>query len=565
MTPHMRSPLARAFNEFRLSPPEFLLGLRRRPVLAPEVRADFDAFARLFDAVPTPPAAAPRALILSYLPLQYTNKMEMLLARALQLRGWRVSVMTNRTTDLLARDSFGRMADVSLVRVEDFLDFRDATGIGAFVKRSLAAARTSVAELKQQAYRGAPIPLNAIASLTAARPDGMVDRADRFYRDLGRMLRRSALLMNAAEAAYEAVQPALILTQEKGFVGTCESFYAAMRRDIDYVQWVSCHQPESIMFKRYRPQTIREHPFSVSEGTWRRVRTMTWHERIRDAVFDEFERGYKSGEWFKYKRLASNQVFADRDALSRELGLDPGKKTAVIYSHILNDANLFYGHDLFASGYEEWLVETVRAASGNRNVNWVLKLHPANVFRNARTGYTGEYGELIALRNAFGTVPDFLTIVRPEARVSPLSFFGITDWGITVRGTVGVELPCFGVPVLTAGTGRYSGKGFTVDSDTRAEYLGRIRAIDRVPPLTGEQVRLGILHAYVVFRARPARYDGALRDSYPDQTSGRQRNLSLRVASVPEVLAHPQMQRITDFLVSSDDDFLDRDAISAND
>ena len=561
----MRSPIARAFNEFRLSPPAFLLALQRRPALDPEIEADIDAFVRLFDPVPMPRVGAPRLLILSYLPLQYTNKLEMLLARGLQLRGWTVSVMTNRSTEVLARDSFGRLTDVSLVRVEDFLDFGDAARVAAFVKRSLAAARRSIVELKQQTYRGAPLPLNAIASLTAARPDGMVERNDRFYRELGKMLRRSALLMNAAEKVYEAVQPSLILSQEKGFVGTCESFYAAMRREIDYVQWVSCHQPESIMFKRYRPQTIREHPFSVSDGTWRHVRNMPWHDRVRDAVFDEFERGYRSGEWFKYKRLADSQRFADRDALSRELGLDPGKKTAVIYSHILNDANLFYGHDLFAGGYEEWLVETVRAASANADVNWVLKLHPANVFRNARIGYTGEYGELVALRNAFGTVPDFLTIVRPEAKVSPLSFFGLTDWGITVRGTVGVELPCFGVPVLTAGTGRYSGKGFTIDSDTRADYLLRIRAIDRIPPLTAEQVRLGILHAYVVLRGRPARYDATLRDTYPDEKGARQRNLSLRLSSVPEVLAHPQMQRITDFLVSADEDFLDRDAISAND
>lgn len=560
----MRSSIARAFNEFRLSPPGFLLGMRPRPALDPEIKADFDEFVRQFDGIPAPRADAPHLLILSYLPLQYTNKMEMLLARSLQLRGWRVSVMTNRSTEALARASFGRLSGVSLLNVEDFLDFGDAAGIAAFVKRSLAAARESIAELKQQTYRGASIPLNAIASLTATRPDGMIERNDRFYRDLAKMLRRSALLMNAAEQVYEAVQPTLILSQEKGFVGTCESFYAAMRREIDYVQWVSCHEPESIMFKRYRPETTREHPFSVSESTWRRVRRAPWHERVRDAVFDEFERGYKSGEWFKYKRLANDQRFADREALTRQLGLDPRKKTAVIYSHILNDANLFYGRDLFVGGYEEWLVETVRAASANRNVNWVLKLHPANVFRNARIGYTGEYGELVALRNAFGAVPDFLTIVRPEEKVSPLSFFRLTDWGITVRGTVGVELPCFGVPVVTAGTGRYSGKGFTVDSSTRAEYLERISTIDRIPPLTAEQVRLGILHAYVVFRARPARYDAALRDSYPDEKGARQRNLALRLASVPEVLAHPQIQHITNFLASAEEDFLDHDAITAN-
>ena len=110
------------------------------------------------------------------------------------------------------------------------------------------------------------------------------------------------------------------------------------------------------------------------------------------------------------------------------LNLGPNKKTVVINSHILNDANLFYGTDLFSGGYEQWLVETARAAAENPAMNWVLKLHPANVSRNARLGYTGEYGELIVLGNAFGKVPELLTVVRPDEKISPLSFFGITDW-----------------------------------------------------------------------------------------------------------------------------------------
>ena len=549
--------LARALNEFRLSPPGFLLGLRRAPAIGADHAADIERFVRLFDEEPPARADAPHLLILSYLPLHYTLKMEMLLARSFQDRGWKVSVMTNRSTDGFVRAYFGRLSGATLLRIEDFLDFGDAAGIASFVKTAVATARESTTEFKGLTYRGAPLPLNAIASLTAGRPDGMIEPSPRLYRDLGKTLRRSALLLNAAERLYGAMRPTLVLSQEKGFIGTCESFHAAMALGIDYVQWVSCHEPESVMFKRYRRERAREHPFSISDATWRSARKQPWDERFRDIVLGEFERGYKSGEWFKYKRLAQDQKFADREGLARQLGLDSAKKTAVIYSHILNDANLFYGNDLFPGGYEQWLVETVRAASENPDVNWVLKLHPANVFRNARIGYSGEYGELIALRHAFGEVPAFLRVVRPEEKVSPLSFFGLTDWGITVRGTIGMELPCFGVPVLTAGSGRYSGKGFTVDSATTGEYLGWIRSIQRIAALTEEQVRLGILHAYLVFRARPARYDATLSDIYPDDSGARQRNLALRVDSVREVLAHPQMRNITEFLLSTDDDFLD--------
>jgi len=553
-----RSALARAINELRLSPPGFLLGLRRPARMGEEDAAEIDRFVRMFEDIPAAPATAPHLLILSYLPLHYTAKMEMILARSFQKRGWKVSVMTNRSTEVFARAYFGRLPGAQLLSIEDFLDFGDAPGIASFVRKAVDTARSSIPEFKRLAYHGARIPLNAIASLTAGRPDGMLEPSERLYRDMGKMLRRSALLIRAAESLYKTVRPTLILSQEKGFIGTCETFYAAVDQGIEYVQWVSCHEPESVMFKRYRRENVRDHPFSVSDATWRRIRRTPWDERYREEVLQEFERGYKSGEWFKYKRLAQDQRFAERDALSRQLGLDPAKKTAVIYSHILNDANLFYGDDLFPGGYEEWLVETVRAAADNQSVNWVLKLHPANVFRNARVGYSGEYGELIALRHAFGSVPDFLKIVRPEEKVSPLSFFGLTDWGITVRGTIGVELPCFGVPVITAGTGRYSGKGFTVDSATVEEYLGRLRAIEKIPPLTEEQIRLGILHAYVVFRARPARYEAALTDIYPDENGAKQRNLVLKAGSLDQVLSHPQIRAITDFLVSKDDDFLDR-------
>ena len=36
-----------------------------------------------------------------------------------------------------------------------------------------------------------------------------------------------------------------------------------------------------------------------------------------------------------------------------------------------------------------------------------------------------------------------------------IHLFKVIDYGITVRGTIGIELPCFGIPVITAGTGRY--------------------------------------------------------------------------------------------------------------
>jgi hypothetical protein len=166
---------------------------------------------------------------------------------------------------------------------------------------------------------------------------------------------------------------------------------------------------------------------------------------------------------------------------------------------------MFYGRDLFAD-QEEWFVETVRAAAANDSVNWVVKLHPANVWKRKRDGVTAELDELVAIRERVGALPAHVRVLEPTSDVSTWSLFGVTDWGVTIRGSVGFELPCLGVPVLTAGTGFYSGRGFTVDSETAEEYLGRIAGIQDVPPPDAQAVELARRHAHALFRLRQTRF-----------------------------------------------------------
>jgi len=553
--------LARALKSFRLGPRSFLTGLRRRSALDAEDLEDAAGLARFFGPPPAPQAAGATGhlVLLSYLALPYTMKVEALLARALQARGWTVSVVSSEAAEPLAHAYFGPALGCKVLRLEDFLDFGSPRDMRGRVEEALDLARRDIALFKAYVYRNAPVGLHSLATLSAARPEGVLGNDAASLRLLGRYLRRTILTQEAARALFAQLRPTLALGVEKGFIGTCETFYAALERGIDYVQWVSCHEPESIMLKRYRPETFREHPFSISVRNWERLRAAPWREQYREAVMAEFERGYRSGDWFRYKGLSAQKSFAGRAELQQRLGLDPAKRTAIIYSHILNDANLFYGTDLFSGGYEQWLVETVRAASRNPAVNWVLKVHPANVQRNARVGYSGEYGELLALQRAFGRVPEFLRVVRPEESVSPLSFFALTDWGITVRGTVGLELPCLGVPVLTAGSGRYSGKGFTIDPETPQEYLDAVAGIHHIPPLNEAQVRLGVRYAYHVFRSRPARYGAVLKDVYDKPVQHpRHRDVAFRVPSIGDALAHPQMRTIMHFLTSpGEDDFLE--------
>ena len=65
-----------------------------------------------------------------------------------------------------------------------------------------------------------------------------------------------------------------------------------------------------------------------------------------------------------------------------------------------------------------------------------------------------------------------------------------------------MELPCFGVPTLTAGTGRYDGLGFTIDSATRDDYEDRLLNLHSIKPLNSYKIALARRHAWYTFQAR---------------------------------------------------------------
>lgn len=498
-------------------------------------------------------------LVVSFFPLPYCLKMEGLIARAMQAKGYRIVVLTNQACLPWVAAYHAEPSGFKIIVLEDYLSPRGLFGLHSRLKRLLATPATVINKVKAFQYRGANIGQHALATVSSQVNDGRIRVTVDLLRQLYRTLRRSVLLTDAAIQVVEEVKPSKVFALEKGFVGTCEIFYAALDAGVDYVQWCGCHEPNSIMLKRYNKCNFREHPFSISNIGWQRIlETPPLNEDFRQRVIAQFAKGYLEGDWFKYKNLVTDLQQQKKQDLLKQLNLNPLKKTAVIYSHILNDANLFYGTDLFEGGYEEWLVETVKAAASNDAVNWVLKLHPANVSRNAKSGYTGEFGELVALKQAFGTIPAFLRIVYPDDKTSPFSYFKITDYGVTVRGTVGLELPCFGIPTLTAGTGRYSSKGFTVDSVSSDEYLTKIKNIHLIEPLTDQQVELGQRYAYFVFQARPARYGAMFSDVYKFPISHvRHRDIEFGDKDIATVLKHPQMQLIVNFLCSETEDYLD--------
>jgi hypothetical protein len=495
-------------------------------------------------------SAGPVALVVSLNEFIYQLKTEAMIAKAFELQGL-TPVFAVPTGAATARRYLGAFGVKRFIELADYVD--DA--LEAEARREAAALAdgiTAVADLARFSYRGAAIGRYAVSTVSRILHEGSVDlREPEARRLLGETLLIAIRSTLASEAILDDLQPELVLFNERNYAAEAPLSDLALARGLNVVQFVAGFQDDSLVFKRYTAETRRLHPRSLSDASWERVKVMAWTPERDDALEEEFARRYDGSQLLQRRNQEWTRPWT-ADEIRRELVLDPSKRTAVLFSHVLWDANMFYGEDLF-DDQEEWLVESVRAACANDRVNWIVKLHPANVWKRKRDGIAGEeLGDLIAIRRRIGTLPRHVKLLLPESPIATRSLFEVVDCGITIRGSIGVELPCFGVPVLTAGTGFYSGRGFTVDSATPGEYLGRLARIEEIAPLSPGQIELARRHAYALLCLRQTPFT-SFRSTISGKGGPLDQNLEVTLGSREELLAAEDLRRLGDWAVNSRD------------
>jgi hypothetical protein len=458
--------------------PALLERARYRTTIERDIRS-FER--RLRGVFPQGRATGPPALVVSLSTFPYQLKVEGMLGSALRLAGYRPVVLVPPASPLAApRRYLAAFGLDELVRLED-VDAEPPPLEGELRRYVLSTA-------------------SRMLHRTSLDPDD--PELQPLLVDLARTAARSRA---AGSKLLDELQPELVLFNERNYAQEAPLCDLALERGLNTIQWVNAFQDDALVFKRYTDETKGLHPRSLSDASWARVRELDWTPEREAELAEEFRLRYGGGWGLARRNHGWTREFP-REEIQRRLGLDPARKTAVLFSHVLWDANMFLrGVDLFGD-QEAWFVESVRAACENDRVDWIVKLHPANVWKQRRDGFEGEGSELEILRERIGELPPHVHVLRASSEISTRSIFELADYGITIRGSIGIELPCFGVPVLTAGTGFYAGRGFTVDSASASEYLDRLRRIEELPPLSEEQTLLAKRHAYALFRLRPARF-----------------------------------------------------------
>jgi hypothetical protein len=497
--------------------------------------------------LPPPSVSAPNLLILSMTDSVYNAKVESMLALALRRRGWKVCVLTSNIYTR-AKRIFRAFGITQFVAFEELV----ARAGGAAAARAEVRRRrndpTDFQSVIEWVYGDAWIGPQLLSSISRRRFDGAPDPRDpETRRQLFDQLLQSVKFVHAAERYLDESRPDMILVNEPNYHVLGPFVDTAIARGIPTIHFSQPSREDGLILKKLTAETRRIHPNSITLDTLDLLARKSWTDTQQAELDREFEKRY-SGFWRMQERNQPGTVEKSASEIARELRLDESKPTAALFSHVLWDANLFFGKDIF-DNYGDWFLQTVEAAVANPRLNWLIKLHPANIWKRKLSGATNEYGELRLIRERIGELPAHVRILPPDTPISTLSLFKTIDVGITVRGSIGYELPCFGVPVVTAGTGRYSGFGFTEDHASRASYLDMLGHLENVRRLDASRIHRARVHAHALFVQRPWVYHSFKSVIGSDVSNPLFQNVSLAVAANQQITDNGDLDRFADWAI----------------
>ncbi|ODS23489.1 hypothetical protein AB835_08630 [Candidatus Endobugula sertula] len=472
---------------------------------------------------------------------------ESIVRKSLELGQYRIKVLTSPTPFVQAA-----YAAMGVNDVEAFHSYCPI--INQKEADSLVKTVTNFQDLIELEYDEVKIGKYISSTLMRRTRQGSLDLNNPTVKSqITSLLGQSIASIKGAQALVAKVDPQVLITVDRGYSPYGEVFDVFVNAGIQVITWNVAHRDNTIMFKRYNMGNRDAHPSSLSERSWEKLRELEWTNKHKETLYSELSSSYESGEWYGEVGTQFGKSTFDTDQIKNKLKLDKSKKTAIIFSHIFWDATFFWGEDLFRD-YEDWFVQTVKAACHNNQLNWLIKVHPANTTKDRRDGIVGDSSEIIALREKIGPLPEHVKVIEADTEINTWSLFKVMDYCLTVRGTVGIEAGLLGKTVLTAGTGRYDHCGFTHDFDTPEEYLKCLASLHTIAEPTPIMNEMAQRYGYGVFVCRPLLLKSINLQFKQDSKASLMTDSTVK--SIEELKSASDLKSLTDWIQSEDEDLL---------
>jgi len=355
-------------------------------------------------------------------------------------------------------------------------------------------------------YDETPFGRIALSSFCRSRKTGIIDIKDRnTLKEIIKTIKYHYIVLENSKKIYKVHNIKHIFCVEVFMYEYGPFYYAALNTKLNIIRFAGTVRDNAIVISRLNKETDRQHFSSFSNKAWENIKNSNENRKYVLELKKNFEDRYGQ-KWYMSRRNQPNTGFFSSNQIKKIYNIKKDTKVAIIYSHILFDLLYFHGQDLY-DNYADWFISTVKEIIKNDNLVWFIKIHPSNVWRGEVDRYDSKTEEEKLIKSNIGKLPDHVKLIYPDSEISPLSWLNFTDYGVTVRGTTGIELGALGKQVITAGTGRYEKIGFTINPKSKKEYIKQIANIHKLPPLSKEKHNLAQRFAYATFCMKPFTLD----------------------------------------------------------
>ena len=303
----------------------------------------------------------------------------------------------------------------------------------------------------------------------------------------------SALVCAAASTnAIKRFSPSRIFMSHCIYVDWGPALQVAIARQLPVFAWKASYLTGRFFFKHVQ-DNVRISFHALSSAGWDVCKHADLSPKQIARLDGFWDSRYKKHESFDMKQL--KQYHGRIEQLEQKYALQSTMPVWGILAHINWDSVSDYAPMAYFS-LDEWMLDTLREITNIPTVQWLVKVHPAEMWHHSARGVHA------LIEKYFPSLPSHVRVISAEEEINPLEFFELIDGGVTVYGTSGLELALQGKPVILAGEAHYGGKGFTHDGWSRNTYRQLLRQASLLKPLSEEQKLLARKYAYCYFIQR---------------------------------------------------------------
>jgi len=339
-------------------------------------------------------------------------------------------------------------------------------------------------ELDSFEYKGVPVGLFAKTAVERyLRGHGYKDHKKIFIEYL-----YSALVCtDASISALNQLKPSRIFMQQHDFYPEwAPALRIAHKAGLPIVFWGGGVYDDGGIGFRHAKDTQFKNLHSISDKFWhqRSARSLIKSEdkALNNYIDDMYSKRQTHG-------VQKSDKYNSKEKLLNALDIQNNKPVWCIFAHVTwgEAANMEPGiYDDTVS----WIINTVRIISEVKNVNWLIKAHPAERENTKKD-------VISVIQKNFPKLKENIKFISAKSDISLQDLLPILSGGVTISGSPGLELAIRGIPsILTGQAQYYERKGFTYDPSNQEEYAKLLNKANRIGPLSQNQVKLARQYTY---------------------------------------------------------------------